>query len=86
MKKFVEPELRRIELKLTENIAASVEEYPGTFDNTYHTLQEVVDCNKVYFNTGIPTSTPLSKPVYIAIYDCLIQNVPMNTYMLERGL
>lgn len=56
MKKFVEPELRRIELKLSENIASSDEkDYEGSnVAGTFRTRQKYIGCSEVVIKTLVP--------------------------------
>ena len=58
MKKFVEPELRRIELKLSENIASSGEkEYEGqNFMGSFRTRHMYENCSEVIWRTMVPAN------------------------------
>ena len=55
-KKFVEPEIVRIDLNMTENIADSEQydtEYSGLLDMTVKTRQFVQQCHEYYVSTDI---------------------------------
>ena len=58
-KKFVEPEIVRIDLNMTENIAESEQygtEYFGLLNMYVKTRQSVVECQELYVNTEIKPS------------------------------
>lgn len=59
MKKFVEPELRRIELKLSENIATSTDD--GVVNGEYITRHNISPngCTDTYQYSGLSTSRPV---------------------------
>ena len=55
-KKFVEPEIIRIDLKMTENIADSEQydiEYSGLLNMTVKTRQFIEQCHEYYVSTNI---------------------------------
>ena len=61
-KKFVEPEIVRIEMKMTENIAQSDqygEDFIGEGQFRVYTRQAVENCHDFYVNTNPPLPTVL---------------------------
>lgn len=70
-KKFMEPELVRIDLKITENIAASGDgtgdyerDYVAGFDHMLRVRQQMEGCIKLYVGTEVETRVPFQPDTF----------------------
>lgn len=86
-KVFVEPELKRIELNLTENIATSAEEvYSGT-SGGFSVTQYVEGCTGNVKGTGFSLqeiSTDQGK--FTASFGCLVLGMTMRQAAKQLGI
>ena len=85
-KKFIEPEIKRIELNLNENIASSdvqYTEYDGLFriSHNYDNCLERVQDTKVRYDEVTASSAN-----WMAVIGCFIYSMPDTARMLKLPL
>ena len=94
-KQFMEPEIVRIQLNLTENIAQSEHYGPGynVLGITAKTKLDVADCDKIFVDTEPPLSTegyntkdPNEIVIQIALGRCFINPLEQARAMMTYGI